>query len=455
MRSLVFAYIVLMVLIGIVYICQAKSKPNGHKGTVTLVFSGAELGYLEPCGCSEGQLGGIARRDSLLQQLRANENIIVPIANGNLVQDASLQSKIKADIGFFALADMGYIAYNVGERDLQLGTLHLTALSEQNELPLVSANLYQGTSPVFTPYLLHTVQLSGNVITIAVVGLISPQYAIHAENADMKILEPTTVLETLMPELTRTANLIVFLFNGTPSEASALQTDYPAIALTVVSSESAESVPTSGRPSLLVNTDMKGKAIHSVKVHRLSDGQLHISESQRHLLDERIPDSQRMTELLTLYQQMVIDENLTESTPRQQQKSSSQFVGTATCKTCHIDEWASWKTTKHAHAYHTLEVAGREEDPECLTCHTVGFGFSTGFLSIEETPNHPNVGCENCHRAGSTHVKQQSEVSNTTNIGYGIVTETTCLACHTTENSPKFDLKVYSPKIVHTLEGHR
>ena len=448
------------ILIGlgsVVYACYAMSRLGKYSDTVTLVFSGGELGYIEPCGCAEGQLGGIARRDSLLQQLRASENIILPIANGNLIQDASLQSEIKADIGFFALADMGYIAYNVGERDLQLGTSHLTALSEQNRLPLISANLYQGTSPAFIPYLLHTVQLPDDAVKIAIVGLISPSYAVYAENTDLRVLDPTTILNTLMPELTENADVIICLFNGTSIEASKLRNDFPMLGVIVVSNDNAEAVPLPALPDRqFVNIGTKGKSICSVKVDWDITRYPVISAPQPHLLDEQVPDSQRMIELLALYQQMITDENSAASVPRTQQETGPQFLGTATCKTCHITEWTSWKTTKHAHAYHTLEVAGHETDPDCLTCHTVGFGFSTGFLSVEETPNHLDVGCENCHGAGSTHVKQQqNEVSKVTDVGYGKVTETTCLACHTVENSPKFDLKVYFPKIVHTLEGHR
>ncbi|MCY3550547.1 MAG: multiheme c-type cytochrome [Candidatus Poribacteria bacterium] len=422
----------------------------------TLVISGQELGYLEPCGCAEGQLGGIARRDSFLQQLRAHGNTIVPIANGNLIQDALPQSEIKADIGFFALADMGYVAYNIGERDLELGTAQLTALSERNRLPLISANLYQGTSPAFIPYLLHTVQLPDDAVEIAIVGLISPSYAVYAKNTDLRILEPTTILDTLIPELTENADIIVCLFNGTSIEASKLRNNLPRLSIIVVSNDNTEGLPLSASDHQFVNTGTKGKSIYSVKVHSDITGHPVVKDSQQHLLDEQIPDSQRMIDLLALYQQMITDENSAASVPRTQQKTGPQFVGTATCKTCHITEWTSWKATKHAHAYHTLEVAGHETDPDCLTCHTVGFGFSTGFLSVEETPNHLDVGCENCHGAGSTHVKQQqNEVSKVTDIGYGKVTETTCLVCHTVENSPKFDLNVYFPKIVHTLEKHR
>ena len=141
---------------------------------------------------------------------------------------------------------------------------------------------------------------------------------------------------------------------------------------------------------------------------------------------------------------MLRTENLTGPTPQKHEETGAHFIGNTACKTCHIDEGSSWKATKHAHAYHTLEVAGHETDPDCLTCHTVGFGFSSGFRSVSETPNHVNVGCESCHGAGNIHVEHPQQK------GYGVVTETTCLKCHTTENSPNFEFDHYFPKIVHT-----
>ena len=92
----------------------------------------------------------------------------------------------------------------------------------------------------------------------------------------------------------------------------------------------------------------------------------------------------------------------------------------------------------------SLEVGGHAADPECLTCHTVGFGFISGFLSQAETPNHLDVGCESCHGAGGLHLEQPYR------NGYGTVTQKTCLVCHTTENSPKFDFDRYFPQITHT-----
>lgn len=421
------------------------SSSDTLPSTVTLFLSGGELGYLKPCGCSEGQVGGISRRDSLLTKIREQGESVLPIANGNLILDASRQSEIKADIGFFALMDMGYIAYNVGQHDLQLGITYLTSLSEQNKLPLISANLYRGVSRVFQPYILHTVGSPEGAMTIAIIGLISPNHAIYAQNLDLKIVDPKDVLKPIMSKLIEEADVIVCLFNGTTTEAATLRSSYPTLDVVVLSNEKNDKITSSSAPPL-VNIGTKGKVVHSVQINKDIAGKLVVKKSQRHLLHEKIPDSPRMIQLLELYQEMLAAEDLVESTPQKRQKTGLQFVGTAACKTCHIDVWKSWKETKHAHAYHTLEIAGHETDPECLTCHTVGFSDASGFISVEKTPNHLDVGCENCHGAGSVHAE------NPERKGYGIIKEKLCVTCHTTENSPKFDIRVYFPKIVHSAK---
>ena len=58
---------------------EVESVPN-----LTLLISGEELGYLEPCGCAEGQLGGFPRRDSVIQQLAVKGKTLLPIASGDL-----------------------------------------------------------------------------------------------------------------------------------------------------------------------------------------------------------------------------------------------------------------------------------------------------------------------------------------------------------------------------------
>jgi hypothetical protein len=84
------------------------------------------------------------------------------------------------------------------------------------------------------------------------------------------------------------------------------------------------------------------------------------------------------------------------------------YVGTEACKRCHADAYETWKKSGHAHAYHTLEEARRpalrQYDPECIVCHTVGFGYEGGFQDAAKTKHLKDVGCESCHGPASIHM---------------------------------------------------
>lgn len=412
----------------------------------TLVVSGQELGYLEPCGCTEGQIGGFPRRDSVLLQLASSGKNLLRIANGNLISDAGRQSELKAEIGFTALKEMEYAAFNVGPRDLLLGIEQLKYFSNTSGIPFLSANLFRGEEGVFQPFVLHPVHLKDLQAQVAIVGIISQQFEIYAENAsaDLILKAPENVLRELIPQLSSECEFIVLLAHAGIDEAKALAKAFPQIDIIIVGDEQSEALrePVSVADTVLLNPGTKGKALGRLDIQWDKGGEKADSHFQLLTLSERIPDSPRMTDLLFMYQQMLAAENLSEEVERELPSTGGMYAGNASCKTCHPSEYASWKKTKHSHAYHTLVEKGHENDPDCLTCHTVGFGFQTGFISEPQTPTLVDVGCENCHGVGGNHVKNPQP-------GYGKVTKTDCLTCHTSENSPNFDYDIYFPKILH------
>jgi hypothetical protein len=89
-------------------------------------------------------------------------------------------------------------------------------------------------------------------------------------------------------------------------------------------------------------------------------------------------------------------------------KDLPTFVGSEGCKGCHKKAYKVWEKSGHAHAYQTLVSAKRpslrQHDPECIVCHTVGFGHTGGFRGAADTPSLKNVGCESCHGPGSIHL---------------------------------------------------
>lgn len=382
----------------------------------------------------------------MLLQLASGGKNLLRIANGNLISDAGRQSELKAEIGFTALKEMVYAAFNVGPRDLLLGIEQLNHFSNTSEIPFLSANLFQGETRVFQPFAFHTVHLKDLQRQVAIVGIISQQFEIYAENAsaDLMLKAPENVLKELIPQLSFECEFIILLAHAGIDEAIALAKAFPQIDVIIVGDEQSEALrePISVADTVLLNPGTKGKALGMLNV-RWDKGEKDANSHFELLtLSERIPDSPRMTDLLFMYQQMLAAENLSEEVERELPSTGGMYAGNASCKTCHPSEYASWKKTKHSHAYHTLVEKGHENDPDCLTCHTVGFGFQTGFINEPQTPTLADVGCENCHGVGGNHVKNPQS-------GYGKVTKTNCLTCHTPENSSNFDYDVYFPKILH------
>jgi hypothetical protein len=125
--------------------------------------------------------------------------------------------------------------------------------------------------------------------------------------------------------------------------------------------------------------------------------------------------------------------------------AAHDYVGTSKCKMCHKGEskgmvWENWLETKHAKAMETLDAEkGEDKNPECLKCHTVGFGTATGYNPETPDENFASVGCEACHGAGADYkaMKVMKDREQAVAAGMIIPTEETCTGCHN-EASPTF-----------------
>lgn len=122
------------------------------------------------------------------------------------------------------------------------------------------------------------------------------------------------------------------------------------------------------------------------------------------------------------------------------------YIGTAKCRSCHMDEYRVWRTTEHSKNFEDLEGDERAT-ADCLQCHTTGYGKG-GFVSEEETPNLTNVGCESCHGPGSLHAEAAKEAEDaegeaeegaeiTWNTKYPKFVINTCVECHKPHISQK------------------
>ena len=116
----------------------------------------------------------------------------------------------------------------------------------------------------------------------------------------------------------------------------------------------------------------------------------------------------------------------------------AKYVGTKECRSCHLKEYKSWKATKHAKAFKILE--GPElKDPDCLRCHTTGYGKPGGFTSEKETPRLKSVGCESCHGPSSAHneAAKVAPEKGKWDTKINKVPQNACVKCHNPHISQK------------------
>ncbi|OGH61664.1 MAG: hypothetical protein A3G34_15860 [Candidatus Lindowbacteria bacterium RIFCSPLOWO2_12_FULL_62_27] len=127
-----------------------------------------------------------------------------------------------------------------------------------------------------------------------------------------------------------------------------------------------------------------------------------------------------------------------------------------------------WQESKHAKAYEMLaskeakDLAAKvgvkgdpQKAPECLKCHTAGFGADAALLG-EKFKIEDGVQCERCHGAGADYAKVPIMKDRAKSVANGLIipTEAMCRQCHN-ETAPRmgdraeFNFKEAWKKIAH------
>jgi peroxiredoxin len=129
--------------------------------------------------------------------------------------------------------------------------------------------------------------------------------------------------------------------------------------------------------------------------------------------------------------------------------TNAVYVGSEACRGCHPAEHETWSHSPHANAVETLAAVRKQANPDCLHCHTTGFGRPGGFPEKALPAQHPDlaaVGCESCHGPGGDHVAEgATRIGTIVSLGDkcdSCVILQICGACHDDANDPGFDFEV-------------
>lgn len=447
-----------------------------------LIISGEQHGYLEPCGCTAGQRGGLARRLDLIERLRKQGWPLALVDLGSLANDPVApfphnmggleESRIRYGIALRALEMMGYDAVALSADDLKLGVQEVMALylnPPGPKLKVVSANVTPDKT-LGAELLVPMVRTKAGPVDIGITAVIAPEN-FEALNDPVKDLmlayqAPENVLSGVLAELERDTHMQVLLVQGPEEYAKRLAAAHPGFEVIVAKSRSVdppkESETLNDGKTQLIMVGQKGQNVGVLGLYQGADPtkrfryqmlDLHSrfngkTEAMRKLVDEDFQEELRNNQVLQTYvrRPYVFFDGPT----------GASYVGAETCKQCHPNTYAKWASTGHARAYEALTSnpkRNREFDAQCVGCHTTGFEYEGGFVSAETTPLLKGNQCENCHGPGSNHAANPTDPAITRTmhrVASDFDKNQRCIRCHSEDDSPKFNFGTYWPKILHT-----
>ena len=432
------------------YVCFISVIPKvafSSSEDILIVFSGEETGNLEPCGCYVGQIGGISRRHTIIDQLKKKNNVI-PVSLGDLPSGNERQDEIKMEIFSHAMRKMGYILHNVGEKEIEISPRVLSYLSQTNNFTFLSSNI-QINYPfpvIINKYVINEYVENKRSFKIAFLGILSKIFSDNILSNDVCVDDPVSALRPLIKELRNKVDFMVLLSHAPFEESVEFAKLFPEIGLIITGHGMDEPTDTVIyiKDTPIVSPGRNGRFI-GIARYSITNKGLKRKSIEVIPLDNKYNDSQEVSLLLKEYQQILKNEDLLGKTYREPLPNGLSYVGSSACGICHKIVYEHWSNTAHGKSYDTLVNTGHQYDPECIKCHTIGFGHISGFLDYDETQHLINVGCESCHGAGSLHI-------NLVNKNYGKTNEGGCEMCHDSEHSPGFEFKEYWEKIKHPRE---
>ena len=516
MRNFITLKLIIIILL-LVFPAGCAMKPLGPPPeSITIAFSADNRAELYKCGCKSSQSGGLSRLGTAMKEVGPGAKVIIDCGNFAPASTGPFNN-LKADAMIEGYNTLGYDAVNIGVNEINLGKDFILQADKELEGKMVSANVLDADGNLIVqPYLTKDF----GSLRIGIIGLVYHQTHLtnpsRAEKSPVITREPIEALETYIPEMSKRekCDLIIVAgwlqqsdiekiaekFDGRidmiltgygfrQSERSGTYASYykgsenptPDNQMPVVKRDEENKVTTG---IILHSTGNSGKCMGKLlaPVEKDEKGSFRLGkfEGATIELSDAVADDPEIDAILAGFHAKVrgnIDSMVAEvmsQNPRDYCHDFMQYVGSRWCSECHQNEHSSYSRSVHNTAIQSLNLKKEQNNPECLACHTTGYGEPGGFKNMTETYHLANVGCESCHGSAKEHLclendlkeaqkaqssneatQEQTALIESTVNGYDHkirkdVPQEICLKCHTPEWDATFDYSKDLLLILHT-----
>ncbi len=365
-----------------------------------LVISGQQNGYMEPCGCSEDQEGGLIRRSDFVDRMHKRKWPTVQIDLGSLIKDPGSarggfeQAKIKFDYAVKALKLLNYSALALSADDLKIGVAEALGLFDNglgDTTRIVVANVEP--EEVFKKTFRTSMIVPAGPIKLGFTAVIDPAALQKLNDPDKdallpRIKEPDAVLPGVLTELESKSDYQILMVQGSPDQARSLAKANPGFDIVVATSDSddvlnPEPEMLNDGKTMVISVGKKGKCVGVVSFYATGSPRLRYRlvtlnkyfDQSDTPIKALIEDEYRGTLKAAGVVENFLRRDYVNGTP------GATFVGAQSCKECHPNTYQFWASTKHARALESLKNDHKPNtvfDAECVTCHTTGFEYNSG-----------------------------------------------------------------------------
>lgn len=403
-----------------------------------LLLTGGVNGRLEVCNCGGPTPGGLSRRAGLLASYRAVFPHTLTIDAGNLFYIHP--DKVRHEHLLRGLEMLEYDAVVLGAAEWATEPEELRMLLPGAELTYLSSNVSLHGDGLGTVEQVEKPLGAGELAILSYVSedalmFLPPELAARLDWHGSATLQPR------IDALKAQGCVVLLVVHGSADSAVQAAQDLRDVDV-IVRGHSTKTEEKAGEANGVPIVQIGGPEFVGALALKFGGGGVERWQWRAEPLTDRWPADRRLLDLYQAYTHAAMRAALDK-----ERTAGLDYTPSKACGECHQSDYRQWQKSRHAHAYDTLVHVERAGDPDCLMCHTSGFGTEKGFYTIEKTAELVGVNCQDCHRFNlSEHLNADGRHVRTHQPPK--VGQTVCMTCHNETTSPKFEYEHYLKEVV-------
>jgi len=392
----------------------------------------------------------VARRATVIKEQRAIDPQLLLLSAGDFTGAQGIIEMYRSRFLVRTMIEAGFDAVAVGERELNYGIRTLRSHADAG-LPLICANLYQDGTRMFPPFVIKRIRGA----KVGVLALLDEK---PRELDGVEVRDPVLEGREALERMRRECDCVILLAHMGRERLLEILPSLEGIDCIIRGHGREEEkdrescVDTLAVASRLAEIPVffsgkYGKNLGIVVLAGIRGKRPAVVESAFINLGSGVADDSAMVKELAAYrsEEQVAQKELQLNRALARDASTGRildrYLGIDICRRCHGELMPRFVSGRHFRAYETLRRRGEAANPECLVCHTTGYGRPGGYDPVAEKEGAPDllgVQCEACHGPGTTHRRDGS---------YAKGARESCRACHTSKWSPDFDFQAYWSRV--------